>query len=164
NLKLMALKQIIWLQLRILIMVVLNLPWLTSAQVTLVSLGHSTNNFGGEAFSIAIKGNYAYIANDVDGLRIFDISNPLKPDGVGPSVTNFGDIALGVAVSGNYAFVANDADGLRIFDVSSPANPVNVGYASDADNTGYALDVTVSGNFAYVANGGDGLRIYDVTN
>ena len=129
---------------------------LLRAQLVPINVGHA--NDGGNAFGIAVAGNFAYLANFNDGLRIYDISDPANPVSVGN--TNNG-LASGVAVSGNSAFVADSADGLRIYDVSNPVNPVSVG---NTNNGATALAVTVSRNLAYLANGSDGLRIYDVSN
>lgn len=121
-----------------------------------VALGQVNN--GGTARGLAVAGNYAYLANSGDGLRVYDISGPGDPVNVG-AINNGGE-AQGVAIVGNYAYVANGSDGLRIYSVSSPANPVNVGRTN---NGGSAYGVAVSGNYAYVANGSDGLRIYSVS-
>jgi hypothetical protein len=107
-----------------------------------------------------VSGNYAYLANGYDCLRVYDISNPANPVNVGHiNDGGNGDAAVGVAVSGNYAYLAYVGDGLRVYDISNPANPVNVGHTN---NGGYADGVAVSGNYAYLANGDDGLRVYSL--
>src|SRR3989442_1726130 len=78
------------------------------AQFTLVNVGHTNN--GGFALSVAVSGNYVYLANDADGLRVYDISNPTNAVNVGH--TTNGGYATRVAVSGNYAYLANWDDGL----------------------------------------------------
>ena len=59
---------------------------------------------------MAVAGNYAYVADEVAGLQVIDISNPANPQRVGGYDTAGG--AAGVAVAGNYAYVADDAGGL----------------------------------------------------
>ncbi|MBN2425372.1 MAG: T9SS type A sorting domain-containing protein, partial [Calditrichaceae bacterium] len=61
---------------------------------------------------VAVSGAYAYVADEGDGLRIIDISNPAAPTESGFFDT--GGSALGVAVSGAYAYVADGGDGLCI--------------------------------------------------
>ena len=102
-----------------------------SAQVTPIGIGHTATNYGGEAYSVALSGNYAYVANYGDGLRTYDVSDPTQPVCVGHSVTNYGGSADGVAVAGSYAYLANYNDGLRIYDVSNPASPLEVGHTNN---------------------------------
>ena len=120
-----------------------------------------TNN-GNAAAGVAVSGNYAYLANSTDGLRVYNVSNPASPLHV--SHINNGGQAIGVAVSGSYAYLANYTDGLRIYNVSTPSNPINVGQTNNAANGGNARGVWIAGNYAYLANGPDGLRIYNVSN
>jgi hypothetical protein len=131
-------------------------PSLRASELTPVNVGHT--NDGGNAYGITIAGNYAYLANFNDGLRIYDISNPGHPVSVGHANNGF---ASGIAVDGNFAYVADSSDGLRIYDISNPAIPISVG---NTNNGASALGVAVSGNFAYLANNNDGLRVYDVSN
>ena len=79
----------------------------------------------GSALSVALSGNYAYVADSGAGLQVIDVSNPANPVRVGGYDTS--GYAQDVAVSGNYAYVADDGGGLQVIDVSNPANPVRVG-------------------------------------
>jgi hypothetical protein len=135
---------------------------LSFSQTTLVPISHISNGGnGGNAYGVATAGNYAYLANYSDGLRIYDVSNPVNPVNVGH--INDGGHALNVSVSGKFGYLANGSDGFRIYDVSNPALPVNVGH--NASNFGgSAMALAVSNNFVYLANGTDGLRVYDVSN
>ena len=67
----------------------------------------------GFANDVAVWGNYAYIADDTEGLRVMDISDPTHPLESGFFDTP--DCAGGVAVNGNYAYVADWSSGLRVF-------------------------------------------------
>ncbi len=108
---------------------------------------------------IYINGNYAYVADDKDGLRIIDVSNPTEPKEVGSFDTE--GIARGVVVNGSYAYIADRENGLRIIDVSNPTEPNEVGFFDTESN---AYGVAVIGAYAYIANSYDGLRIIDVSN
>ncbi len=124
---------------------------------TPVSLGNVYD--GGTANGVAVSGNYAYLANGFDGLRIYDISNPTNPVSTGHAFDD--GVANGVVISGNCAYLANGYDGLRVYLVLDPSNPISIGEIYDGWG---ANGVAVAGNFAYLANGADGLRIYNVAN
>ena len=104
---------------------------------------------------MAVAGNYAYVADEDDGLRVISVSDPAHPVEVGYYGTP--GWALGVAVAGNYAYVADENSGLRVVSVSDPAYPSEVGYCIAPD---VASGVAVVGNYAYVADGHAGLQIY----
>ncbi|MCX6904945.1 MAG: tail fiber domain-containing protein, partial [Verrucomicrobia bacterium] len=122
--------------------------------------GHIDN--GGTAQGVAVAGNYCYLANGEDGLRIYDISDPANPTNVAHMLDggSYGN-AMGVAVAGHYCYVANYNDGLRIYDVSNPSSPVNVGRITGSG--GPALGVAVAGNYCYLANFSAGLQIIDIS-
>ncbi|MGY8863955.1 MAG: LVIVD repeat-containing protein, partial [Pseudomonadales bacterium] len=112
----------------------------------------------GNAYGITISGNYAYVADNVRGLAIIDISDPTNP---GTPVREPTDgNAYGVVVSGNYAYVADRAYGLAIINISSPSSPGTPVYRN---TNGTAHGVTISGNYAYVADGTSGLAIIDIS-
>jgi hypothetical protein len=119
---------------------------------------------GADAYDLVVQGNYVYLANGFDGLRIYDVSNPVAPVHVGHKVfNNGGQWACGIAVSGRYAFLA-DYVGLSAYDISDLSNPLFLGTTYCNSNGGIALSVFVSGNYAYVADKGEGLQIFDISN
>jgi len=79
---------------------------------------------------VAVAGNYCYLANDGDGLRIYDISTPANAIPVWHANTNYGGHARGLAIAGNYLYLANLNDGLRVYNISNPANPVSVAHTN----------------------------------
>jgi hypothetical protein len=143
----------------------------------------------GEAYGVAVRGGYAYVAASSGGLRIIDVSDPAIPTEVGFYITYY---ARDVVVVANYAYVADAAylasrtsgrglipalerpmpailrvavadesgSSLRIINVSDPANPVEVGFY---DTPGAACGVVVEGSHAYVADRGGGLLILRFT-
>jgi hypothetical protein len=111
------------------------------------------------ALGVAVAVRYAYQANDADGLRIYDISNPAKPGRIGHASN--GEMAKSVTVVGRYAYVANGNAGLRIYDVANPAIPVDVGHINDG---GQARAVAFEGNNGFLANLDDGVRVYNSSN
>ncbi len=112
----------------------------------------------GVARDITVSGDYAYIAEGTNGLRIIDISKKFSPFEIGAVDTK--GWAYSVSVNGDYAYVADGNDGLRIVDISKKAIPVEVGFV---DTEGYAAGVSVSGNSVYVADLWNGLVIVDVS-
>lgn len=128
---------------------------------------------GAAVSGVHLAGSRVYVS-DLDGLRIFDRTDPghlvqlaLVPSSstaVPQSVTlaKFGPNALfrGVAVSGNRACVAAGAKGLIRYDVTSPASPVQAGVFGSA---GSAHSVAVEGNLAYVADDSAGLQVVELS-
>lgn len=111
-----------------------------------------------DAWCVDVHGDRAYVADNSNGLRVFDIANPAAPALLGTHVTP--GMAIGVDVVGSLAYVADHTAGLRIVDVSDPAAMSEVGFL---DTPGVAVDVQVVGTIAYVADVAAGLRIIDVT-
>ena len=105
---------------------------------------------------IAVSGDYAFVADDWDGLRVVNVSAPSTPVEVG-SVGLQVD-ARDVTVSGDYAYVAGGfLGGLRVIDVSTPSAPVLVG---DEGTPGWAFGVAVSSSNVFAADHQAGLMIY----
>jgi hypothetical protein len=113
----------------------------------------------GRASEVVLPGNYAYVANEIAGLQVIDVSDPANPQRMGGYDTS-GE-SYGVAVAGNYAYVADGTAGLQVIDVSDPANPKRVG---GYNTSGSAREVALSGNYAYAADGYAGLQVIDVSN
>jgi len=111
----------------------------------------------GQAISVHVSGQYAYVAARWAGLRIIDVSNPTSPKSVGYYDTP-GD-AVKVYVSGKYAYVADRSAGLRIIDVSNPSSLKEVGYYV----TTHAMGIYVAGQYAYVVDAVKGLLIIDIS-
>ena len=112
----------------------------------------------GAAYGVAVEGNYAYVADDDDGIQVIDISDPANPTLAGHYDTP--GSAYDVAVRGNYAYVAEYYSGLRVIDISDPTNPISAGFNAYSEK---ANGVDVAGNFAYVADTGFGLLVFDIT-
>ncbi|MBI5208135.1 MAG: PKD domain-containing protein [Candidatus Firestonebacteria bacterium] len=113
----------------------------------------------GQANSVYLSGNYAYVADGWAGLQIVNISNTANLYIAG-SIDTPGE-AWQVYVSENYAYLADGESGLQIIDVSNPTTPFIAGNVDTLDTT---RGVFVSGNYAYLANGSLGLLIIDISN
>jgi hypothetical protein len=110
----------------------------------------------GEAITVA--GKYAFLACDVEGVRIVSIADPTAPKQIGTwkGPAN----APETVVAGNHAFVTGGEDGVELWigDISDPAAPKTVGRYGDGMSGG----VAVQGNYAYVACGH--LDVVDISN
>ncbi len=142
---------------KILLAVLLIFPSVLSAQdspgvTCLARLWHNSSN------RVALEGDYAYVAEWADGLRIIDISNPANPFSVCSYATP--DLVRSVTLSGSYAYVAANNSGVRIIDISNPTDPQEVGFY---DTPGNAYSVALSGDYAYVADAISGLLIIDIS-
>ncbi|UCD83885.1 MAG: hypothetical protein JSU92_11445, partial [Deltaproteobacteria bacterium] len=115
----------------------------------------------GWARGVFVSGDYAYVADEWNGLAIIDVSDPANPGTPVYRAFPPGD-SRGVYVTGEYAYVADGPSGLAIIDVSDPENPGVPVYR--AFPPGDSQGVYVTGGYAYVADGWDGLAIIDVSN
>ena len=106
---------------------------------------------------VAHSGGYAYVFFTYQGLRVFDLENPLHPR-ILPAVAPL-EAVNHFVLHGEYLFAAGGS-GLSIFSLADPANPERVGFHAMRAN-GLAID----GDRAYV--GGvigavSGLHIFDI--
>jgi len=115
------------------------------------------SSYGGAYRDVTHDGEYLYVAH-VQGLSIFDVSDPANPEKIG-SVPTAGD-AEGVAVAGDYAYVADGDNGLVIIDITDKTDPQQVGHY---DTAGWANGVVVAGDYAYVADNTNGLVIVNIS-
>jgi Ca2+-binding RTX toxin-like protein len=84
----------------------------------------------GNAKSVQVVGNYAYVADGNSGLQIIDISNPQNPVLKGSYNDNYPSdyhSAEEVEVDGNYAYIAAGSGGLEIVDISNHENLILTG-------------------------------------
>jgi|GEM_PF-1794297 len=112
----------------------------------------------GEAYDVAIRGNYAYVADLMGGLRTYDISDPSQPVETSYSLTS--NYARRIAFIGNYALVAA-GNGFYVFNLSVPSEPELVLYYMLPDAV---MDIVVNGNYAYLACFVSAVRIVDLSN
>ncbi|MBI1800177.1 MAG: hypothetical protein HYR71_00930 [Chloroflexi bacterium] len=65
------------------------------------------------AVGVDAGANYAYVCDWISTLRLYDVSNPARPEEV--SLYDMGGYCSKVTASGGYAYVANYREGLYIF-------------------------------------------------
>jgi len=106
------------------------------------------------AYGVQVGGNYAYIADGGNGLRLVDVSIPLVPAQVGVYDTPGWSRSLRVVA--NLAYVADWTNGVSVIDVVDPASPMGV---TQYQTPGRVRDVDVAGPYLYVADFDYGLRV-----
>jgi hypothetical protein len=111
-----------------------------------LNICHGNNN---------INGNYLYIPSGYNGLKIFDISDPLSPYFV--NMVDTTKPVYDVYIAGDYAYVA-DRD-LAIIDITIPESAHIVNTVDLSDN---ASIVCVSDGYAYMLCYYDGIVILDI--
>ena len=111
---------------------------------------------GTEKYSaIDTDGTYAYVASQVAGLHVFDVSTPTVIAEHGSLTTGTWE-TQGLAVHNAYAFMANYNNGLRIVDIATPATP---GAVTDREiacpiyngNTLRIWECAADGNYLYAS-------------
>jgi len=112
----------------------------------------------GGAWSVAVSGNYAYVADwDSDaGLQVIDVSNPTNCVRVGGGDGDYPTYATDVAAFGNSVYLLERDEGLLVFDLSNPLNSVLVGQYRTPS---YFAAVTVDAGRIYLAAREDGLVV-----
>lgn len=108
---------------------------------------------------VYVSGNYAYVAADMGGLRVLDVSSPSSPVEVGSLAISD---ARRVFVLDNRAYVVSSGSPSKLWvvDVTSPASPASMGSCQVQGSNG----IFVLGNTAYVACGWQGgIQIVDIS-
>ncbi len=98
------------------------------------------------AYTTAVRGHLAYVADAGRGLLVLDISDPHAPVPVGSSTPFY---AWDLVLQGDYAYVAS-SQAMRILSLADPIHPMEVGAAALGD---MGMRLAVAGNRAYVAAG-----------
>ena len=113
----------------------------------------------------------AYLLSDLDGVRVFDLTNPAQPQQIGMMPTSVGGFEFTIQetvernqyLADGKLFIPDQARGLTIVDVRDPRSPTRIGqYVSPVPD--WMFDIEVVDKIAYVASRYAGLRIVDVTN
>ncbi|MCH7975992.1 MAG: T9SS type A sorting domain-containing protein [Bacteroidetes bacterium] len=120
---------------------------------------------GEDLLAIAVEGDFAYVGRGVDGIGVYDISDPSSPTLVHTSDTP--GSANGIAVAGTTMYVAdgNNANGpdFRIYDISTPESPTLLGEFEAGGFVTYVSVDQFSTSILYLS-GDFGLKVLDVSN
>jgi hypothetical protein len=118
----------------------------------------STFDIGISAHDISISGDLACLAANTEGIKIFNVSNPLEPNSLGNYTTP--GTAWSVALSAGVAYVT-DSVGLHCINITNPTNPTLLGSYNTPDS---AERVKIIGDIAYVVTLYSGLFCINVSN
>lgn len=110
------------------------------------------------AWDLDASARLVYTAPGTNGLNIYDIANPRRPDRVGGTESR--GPAHAVRLLGELLFLALGEAGLEIFSVINSDEPLPL---SLINTPGFAHDVEVQGGWAYVADGDNGLQIVNIS-
>ena len=108
--------------------------------------------------SVAVKGDYAYVAEYHDGVRVIDVSNPAKPVEVSRLM---GMDASDIKILGNYAYLSVRYQGFDIIDISNPKNIKIIGKATDVP--AYEEGIYPTQDYTFIALESEGFGIYDTS-
>lgn len=118
--------------------------------------------------NVRVQGDYAYVAHFIDGLWIYDVSDPAAITKVAAlAPTDYGiwnDVKLYNSGDSLYALMASNSEGMVIVDVTDPLNPEKVAVSPSVLSSVHTL--AVDGNYAYLATTDyetGGLAIVDLT-
>ncbi len=116
-------------------------------------------NASSDVTDLFVSGDFAYVADGLEGLCIVSIATPSAPTEAGFLVAP--GAATEVTVENGIALVTEGWGGLRLFDVANPDSPTETDCYDPLDRVNHAA---ADGNYAYVSNAYNGLRIVDISN
>ena len=141
------------------LLLLLSIPLVSLAQNCPYPLGQAvTSDYSS---TLAVDGNYAYLATNYDGLQIFDVSDLRSPELVGGiPITR---ISRCLDVSEELAYIGHSYYSDRYFeiiDVSNPIQPVSMAEITLGD---IPFRLVHQGDYVFIANDGEGLVVIDVS-
>jgi len=117
----------------------------------------------GTTYGVALAGSHLYVADNNEGLRVLDVSDPTTPREVGHYKHSGKNHISGVDVSGDYAYLS-DQNFWRIVNISDPAAPREEGHYKLRYSFFIGGRAGVYGNYAYIPNYGQRrLDILDIS-
>lgn len=116
--------------------------------------GSHPNGDPGEARSVVLAGNQAFVGQENSGLDIIDISKPSAPMRAGSFPLRG---THGLYPSGRYLYVTEEGAGMRVLDLINPAAPVEVGHT-----TNEVQAMRIAGDTAYAVFFGSSLAVLDI--
>ena len=106
---------------------------------------------------IFVSGNYAWVADPINGIHAIDITQPDQAAGVKLLILPG---ARDLMIADDYLYTAIEGTGIGIIDITDPLTPKEAG--TYVYNGGEAAIRTTS-NFVYVAYPATGFRVLDIT-
>ncbi len=109
-------------------------------------------DFPADVRSIAVNGNYAFVACGIDGIRVVNTADKTAPYVVHALDTP--GTAMDVLIDQNILYLATNTHGLAIYDIS---NPVDLKLLGTAETAGLATGLTFHEDSIFVATGNTGV-------
>ena len=114
---------------------------------------------------------FAYLVDDIEGVRIYDIYDPSNPQQVGLVPTSIGGFEFSVeeiterniTIAEDILYIPDQSYGLTIVDINDPSQPIRVGeYMTPVPDM--IMDIKVVGDYAYAVNRFSGFRVLNIAN
>ena len=115
----------------------------------------------GKVQDVVLQGNYAYLATEMEGMSIVDISDFRHPHTVGRYYPANNGSVKDVLVDGDYAYLMGGAYGIKVIDIKQKENPREV--ASRPVNWNL-LSGTIYNELLYCCNSNEGIEVLDISN
>ncbi|NOZ58658.1 MAG: hypothetical protein GXO66_03660 [Euryarchaeota archaeon] len=112
----------------------------------------------GVAYSVAVQGDIAVLADSDAGVDVIDVSTPEEPRRIANLQTM--GYAIRVGALDELVFVTTGTHGLYIFNLSVPERPRLV---AKFDTPGNAFGFDISGSYLYLADFDNGLLVLDIS-
>jgi hypothetical protein len=122
------------------------------------------------AGGLTVDGERMYVIDDMQGLYVLDITDPLHPEQIGEMPTGVGGFEFslmegrerGMLLTADRLWITDPTRGLVVVDVSDPSSPQRIGhYQTPVPN--WLMDIAVQGNHAYIVGRDSGFRVVDIT-
>lgn len=97
----------------------------------------------GDAKSVSLSGNYAYVADYGAGLQVIDLTTSEIVHNI---KTGY---AIGIAIAGDYAYMGDGQSGMQVFDIKNPRSTKILGAARTEGSIPWA--VSVAGEYVFLA-------------
>lgn len=116
-----------------------------------------TNQFNSQANGVAVANGLTYLADSLEGMRIYPNDNPLSTIGQTWHSNMLGGFTEGLTLAGQYALLPSTYH-VPIIDVGNPSSPQVVGQIPE-----FVHEIAVTGRYALAATDG-GLETWDIQN
>ncbi|TET29058.1 MAG: hypothetical protein E3J70_07945 [Candidatus Heimdallarchaeota archaeon] len=116
-----------------------------------------------DARDLIVDGDYAYLADGVNGFRILNQTDKTNITEIGFFI-NGTEIAYSLYVQGDVAYLCYGLNGLVILDITNKISPVVLFTMKDQFGIANCYGIDIDGVFAYLAYGIFGMAIVDITN
>ncbi|MBN1328958.1 MAG: hypothetical protein JXA54_05750 [Candidatus Heimdallarchaeota archaeon] len=121
--------------------------------ITSINIGASGS------FGLKYVDHYIFLANGIEGLKIYDVEDPLHPVLAGYN-NSYGASFFEISIQNNICYLIDIDNNIITFDVSNVSNPIYLGNYTGQDYD----DFFVEDNFIYLIGKNMGLEILNCTN